>query len=75
MDEARRWANMILQCGPLSIRASKQALYRGLEGNSLAETLAAEREFPAVKEMRESADYKEGPRAFAEKRPAIWKGC
>jgi crotonobetainyl-CoA hydratase len=41
---------------------------------SLPEAIAAQREYPAVREMMESADYVEGPRAFAEKRPPRWKG-
>ena len=36
MDAAKRWAALILECSPMSVRASKQALYRGLDRPSLA---------------------------------------
>jgi crotonobetainyl-CoA hydratase len=57
----------------MSIRASKQAALEGLNV-SLPEAMVAQREYPAVREMIASADYVEGPRAFAEKRPPRWQG-
>ena len=63
----------ICQNSPMSIRASKQAVMDGLNV-SLPEAIAAQREYPAVREMIESADYVEGPKAFAEKRPPRWQG-
>ncbi|MEO9190730.1 MAG: enoyl-CoA hydratase-related protein, partial [Acetobacteraceae bacterium] len=30
LDAARRWAKLILECSPMAVRASKQAVYRGL---------------------------------------------
>jgi len=73
LNAAERWAAQIGQNSPMSIRASKQAVMDGLNV-SLPEAIAAQREYPAVREMMESADYVEGPRAFAEKRPPRWKG-
>ncbi|MFX9604654.1 enoyl-CoA hydratase-related protein, partial [Acinetobacter baumannii] len=70
---AERWANLILQNGPMSIRASKQAMHRGL-GVSLEQALAEQFDYPAVKALAASEDYVEGPKAFAEKRPPQWKG-
>lgn len=70
---AERWANLILQNGPMSIRASKQAMHRGL-GVSLEQALAEQFDYPAVKALAASEDYIEGPKAFAEKRPPQWKG-
>ena len=40
----------------------------------LPEAMVAQREYPAVREMLASADYVEGPKAFAEKRPPRWQG-
>ncbi|MCL4166571.1 UNVERIFIED_CONTAM: hypothetical protein GTU68_024716, partial [Idotea baltica] len=31
VDAAKRWAAQILECSPMSIRASKQAVYEGLD--------------------------------------------
>jgi crotonobetainyl-CoA hydratase/dehydration protein DpgD len=56
---------------PLSIRATKQATMMGLDMN-LPD--AFYNEFPAVTEMSQSEDAREGPLAFAEKRTPIWKG-
>lgn len=71
---ARRWADEILRCSPLSVRASKQALMRGLDEPSLADAICNERDYPAAVAMLSSEDYVEGPRAFADKRPPQWQG-
>ncbi len=70
---AERWANMILQNGPMSIRASKQTINKGL-GVSLEQAMAEQRDYPAVRALAASEDYIEGPKAFAEKRAPQWKG-
>jgi crotonobetainyl-CoA hydratase len=70
---AERWANMILQNGPMSIRASKQTIHKGL-GVSLEQAMAEQRDYPAVRALAASEDYIEGPKAFAEKRAPQWKG-
>jgi len=74
MNAARRWAAQIAELSPMSIRASKQAVYRGLAEPSVAAALKAQMGYPAVSAMFKSADFVEGPRAFAEKRKPQWKG-
>ena len=71
---AKRWTAEILACSPLSVRASKQALMRGLDEPTLAEAIRKERDYPAARAMLASEDYVEGPKAFAEKRAARWVG-
>ncbi len=72
MQRAREWAAEILECAPLSVRASKQVAMGSL-GHPLEE--AVKIKFPAVRDLSRSEDFREGPRAFAEKRKPNWKGC
>jgi enoyl-CoA hydratase/carnithine racemase len=71
MDTARKWAQEILECAPLSVRAIKQAASMGLD-MSLEE--AYNTRFPAQEAMQGSEDSREGPRAFAERRKPVWQG-
>ena len=70
MPTALKWANEMLECAPLSIRASKQAALMGL-GQPL--DVALHLSYTEVEKMRRSEDIVEGPRAFAEKRKPNWK--
>src|ERR1700686_1603977 len=70
---AERWAETICQNSPMSIRASKQAIQKGM-AVSLEQAMSEQREYPAVKAMAASQDYVEGLKAFAEKRPPKWLG-
>jgi len=69
-----RWCEQILRCAPLAIQASKQTVMRGLEEPSLAESLHRQAGYPAYIAWRHAEDTREGPRAFAEKRPPRWRG-
>lgn len=70
---AERWAETICKNSPMSIRASKQTIQKGL-AVSLEQAIAEQREYPAVKAMAASQDYIEGPKAFSEKRAPKWLG-
>ncbi|TDJ31338.1 MAG: enoyl-CoA hydratase [Gammaproteobacteria bacterium] len=72
MNAAKRWANDICQCAPLSIRASKDVVYRSLDCASLEESMKVG--YESVQAMIKSEDFIEGPKAFSEKRPPNWKG-
>jgi enoyl-CoA hydratase/carnithine racemase len=71
---AKRWAKLIAEASPMSVRASKQAVYCGLGELSLADAMKNQNKYPAVAAMYRSEDLIEGPRAFAEKRAPQWKG-
>lgn len=71
MPTAKRWAAEILQCAPLAVRACKEAAQEGLNF-PLSEVVG--KKWPGAIRMRESEDFIEGPRAFAEKRKPQWKG-
>ncbi len=72
LNAARRWAGLIAECSPMSIRASKEAVYQGLDKPTLEE--AYNTIYPSVRAMRDSEDFIEGPLAFSEKRKPNWKG-
>ena len=72
MDEAHNWAGRICECAPLSVRASKEVVYRSLDRASVEDALGAQH--PSVQAMLHSEDFIEGPKAFAEKRKPNWKG-
>jgi dehydration protein DpgD len=71
MSAAERWAEEILECAPLAVRASKEAVLKGLD---LPLEASLRNVFPGAQVMQLSEDYVEGPRAFAEKRSPHWKG-
>jgi crotonobetainyl-CoA hydratase len=71
LEAAKQWARQILECSPMAVRASKQAVYRGLGEPSLERAMRTV--YPAQQANLESQDYLEGPRAFAEKRKPNWQ--
>lgn len=72
MDAARHWADQIVECAPLSVRASKQCAMDGMVVSSVEEAMKGR--YDGIHAMLKSADFVEGPRAFAEKRKPQWKG-
>ena len=74
MATAKAWAKQILELSPMSVRASKQAVIRGLAERSVQAAVENQRNYPAIAAMFRSEDFIEGPQAFAQKRPPQWKG-
>lgn len=72
MAAARRWADEIVACSPMSIRATKQ-MTTAAAGQGIEPAIRGIFELPALQAMLRSEDVREGPRAFAEKRKPEWK--
>jgi enoyl-CoA hydratase len=71
LPRAREWAARINANGPLAVRATKESVLRGLAVD-MEEAYRIEQELSSM--VFQSEDAKEGPKAFAEKRPPVWKG-
>jgi enoyl-CoA hydratase len=71
MKEARRYADVIAENGPLAVQAVKRSVLAAL-GRPTAEGLQSEHEIGVPVAM--SADAKEGTKAFKEKRRAVFHG-
>lgn len=72
LEEAKKWAAMILECSPMSIRATKESVVEGLKEKDVETAMAGK--YAAVAALFSSEDLIEGPVAFAEKRKPNWKG-
>ena len=71
MEEAERYANIIIKNGPLAITGIKKAVH-AITGMSIKEGMAKELEYAIPVFLSE--DAKEGPRAFKQKREPVFKG-
>jgi len=71
MKAAEDLAGRILKGAPMSVLFIKEAIKKGVE-LSLDEGFRLESDLSAM--IATTEDSKEGPRAFAEKRPPVWKG-
>lgn len=71
MITAERWAAEILECAPMSVRATKQMAIQGLDSPL---NIAFARNYSEQQKQVASNDRIEGPRAFSEKRPPKWTG-
>jgi enoyl-CoA hydratase/carnithine racemase len=67
----QRMADSFIKGAPLALRYIKEAIYKGSE-LPLEEGLRLESDLAAM--VLTTEDSKEGPRAFVEKRPPVWKG-
>ena len=72
MPTAERWAAEMLECAPISLRASKEMALQGLDRPL---EIAFSQSYSEHQRMGASADRIEGPRAFAEKRTPNWTGA
>ncbi len=71
MDEAIALAQAITANAPIAVRegiavARQAAALNDEDGQQLADE--------ALARLQTTEDYQEGPKAFVEKRPAVWKG-
>lgn len=71
LPRAYEWARRITANAPLAVQATKESVLRGMlvsmeEAYDIEQTLSSE--------VFQTEDAKEGPQAFAEKRPPVWQG-
>lgn len=71
LETCREMARKIVANAPLTVRAARELVYLSTEMGRSAALRAAQTLFEPV---YRSADAQEGPRAFREKRPAVWQG-
>ncbi|MEE2057200.1 enoyl-CoA hydratase-related protein [Rhodococcus artemisiae] len=67
-------AYRIATSAPLAVQATKRLVAGIVDGTAVTEVEAWARNDREDAVVSEAEDAKEGPRAFAEKRPAVWKG-
>lgn len=70
MDAAMEMANRIIVNAPIPVKGAKELAYKSF---NMDMENAFELSAKIKNRVYQSEDSKEGPRAFAEKRPAVWK--
>ncbi|KRC54185.1 enoyl-CoA hydratase [Nocardioides sp. Root79] len=73
MATALGLADLIAANAPLAVQASKRVSQQLIDGVAVTEEHRWEISAAERAGVRESEDAKEGPRAFAEKRPPVWR--
>lgn len=74
MDAALELAGRITANAPLSVQASKRIALGIVDGAIPHENAAWSQTRSEIRALLRTEDGREGPRAFAEKRPPVWKG-
>lgn len=77
MDTAREMAEHISTGAPLALQALKETFYGSCEmpvETAFDQMSRDKGTFPIYEQVLDSEDFKEGPKAFAEKRAPVWKG-
>lgn len=72
MDAAMKWAGMIAECSPSSVRTTKEVAMKGLDTANFQEAFSMK--YDAIGRMVKGPDFIEGPMAFAQKRKPNWSG-
>ena len=72
MDAAMRWAGMITECSPASVRTTKEVAMKGLDTANFQDAFS--QKYDAIGRMVKGPDFIEGPLAFAQKRKPNWSG-
>jgi len=71
MSAARALADRVMANAPLAVQASRRVAVRAFMDEDDALWQASGSEFAGI---AKTEDYREGPRAFIEKRPPVWQG-
>ena len=74
IDTVQNLARQIIANAPLAVQLTKVLAMWGLDQPTLAEALAEQVRHPLFTPWMQAEDTAAGPKAFAEKRQAEWKG-